>query len=73
MLWAERRVFGSCRCGQVLETQEQTSVIISDTVHGQLSVWALTQCVCDREAFTRPHTGQGSLMVEEALGDACWG
>ena len=57
----------------MLETQEQTSVIISDTVHGQLSVWALTQCECDREAFTRPHTGQGSLMVEEALGDACWG
>lgn len=50
---AEARVFGSYRCGQVLETQEQTSVIISDTVSGQLSVWALTQCECDAHTQAR--------------------
>ena len=74
MLWAERRIFGSCRGGQVLETQEQTSVIISDTVSGQLSVWALTQCECDGEAFTRLTHGPGQPDGRGgAWGDACWG
>ena len=50
---------GLCRRGsapdgpEVLETQEQTSVVIGGTARGQLRVWALTQCGCDGEAFTR--------------------